>query len=91
MLVTISRDAARALRVSTPLAYQYSAIAAAIKGGQLSDGRWRFSLTPDDAIHLRAWCEEVQADALRRANAAVAALFDGIAADITAALNANRA
>ena len=91
MLVTISRAAARVLRVSTSLAYQYSAIASAIKGGQLSDGRWRFSLPPDDAIHhLRAWCE-VQADALRRTDAAEAALFDGIAADITAALIANRA
>ena len=89
MLVTISRDAARVLRVSTSLAYQYSAIAAAIKGGQVSEGRWRFTLTRDDAIHLRAWCKD-QADALRRTDAVLATLFDGIAADLTAMI-ANRA
>ena len=89
MLVTISRDAARVLRVSTSLAYQYSAIAAAIKGGQLSDGRWRFSLTPDDAIHLRAWCE-IQADAFVAPIAAVAAEFAGRCRHHDAALIANR-
>ncbi len=89
MLVTISRDAARALRVSMPLARQLRAIAAAIQGGRLSNGRWEFNLTPYQATSLRVWCD-VQADALRRSDTAKAALLDGIAADLTAAMIANR-
>ena len=89
MLVTISRDAARALRVSMCLGRQYRAIAAAIQGGRLSNGRWGFNLTPHQAISLRVWCDG-QADALRRSDTARAALFDGVAADLTAAMIANR-
>jgi hypothetical protein len=39
---------------------------------------------------LRVWCD-VQADALRRSDTAKAALLDGVAADLTAAMIANRA
>ena len=89
MLVTISRDAARVLRVSMSLARQDRAMAAAIQGGRLSNGRWEFNLTPYQATSLRVWCD-VQADALRRSDTARAALFDGVAADLTAAMIANR-
>jgi hypothetical protein len=89
VLMTISREAARILRRSTVLEHQYEALAHTIRGGRVVKGRWACRLTPLEARDLLSWCIH-QADRVRPEDVDTAAVLQGAATDIAAALVANR-
>jgi hypothetical protein len=91
VLVTISAAAARVMqRTPSLLGRLRLATTTAIRQGRLIGGRWQFQLAAPEAIQLRM-ALNVEADARRSAHdTATAQLLDGAAADITAAMIANR-
>jgi hypothetical protein len=85
LLVTISREAARVLRRSTLLVRQYEAIARTIQDGRVVKGRWACRLTSQEARDLRSWCIH-QADRVRALEVDTAAVLEGAATDVSAAM-----
>jgi hypothetical protein len=89
MLLTMSPEVTRALWSATALRRLYPSTAAAIRHARLLNGRFWFDLMPGQAAELRAWCD-VQVDIWRYANPDAARVFEGAAADITAAILGER-
>src|SRR5262245_64917445 len=85
VVVVISYAAARLIQRLPSRNRLAKTTAEAVERGVMVAGRRYCRFAAADARGLRAWCH-AQADALRAADGPGAALLDGVAADITAAL-----
>jgi hypothetical protein len=70
---------------STLLVRQYEAIARTIQDGRVVKGRWACRLTSQEARDLRSWCIH-QADRVRALEVDTAAVLEGAATDVSAAM-----
>jgi hypothetical protein len=90
VLVTISPDAARVVAHTRSLLVRLRGTTApAVRQGRFIGGRWHFQLARHEAAQLRT-ALNIEADEQRSSDAATARLLDGAAADITAAMLADR-
>jgi len=88
-LVTISTDAANVVRRVLFMRRLRGTTADKVRRGVFVDGRCQFRMTTAEATDLRA-ALNAETDALRPSSTAVARMLAGAAADITAALIADR-